>query len=72
MQNIIYSIIFFSDNVGKEIVSRFTTNFQTNKTFYTDANGRQMIKRTIDERSTWNVTIDEPIAGYISIYLSIL
>lgn len=33
------------DNVGKEIVSRFTTDLRTDATWYTDANGREMQKR---------------------------
>ncbi|CAG2183227.1 unnamed protein product, partial [Oppiella nova] len=33
------------DNIGKEVITRFETNFENNKEFYTDANGRQNVKR---------------------------
>ena len=33
------------DFIGKEIVSRFGTDLQTDKTWYTDANGKEMQKR---------------------------
>ena len=39
------AILFFRDKIGKEIISRFTTNLRSNKTFYTDANGREVLKR---------------------------
>jgi len=31
------------DNIGKEVITRFETNFENNKEFYTDANGRQNV-----------------------------
>ncbi|CAG2117424.1 unnamed protein product, partial [Medioppia subpectinata] len=34
------------DNIGKEVIVVFDTNLQNNKEFYTDANGRQNVKRT--------------------------
>jgi len=34
-----------NDNIGKEIISRYTTSMSTQKTFYTDANGREILKR---------------------------
>ena len=36
------------DGTGQEIVSHFETDFKTNNVFYTDANGRQTIKRRFD------------------------
>lgn len=33
------------DGVGKEVVTEITTNIASNKTFYTDSNGRDFIKR---------------------------
>ena len=41
----LYVCITCSDRLGKEIVSRFSTDLDTNKTWYTDANGREMQKR---------------------------
>lgn len=51
------------DNVGKEIVSRFFTVMKTNGVFYTDSNGREMLKRKRNFRETWKVDIKEPVAG---------
>jgi len=31
------------DHIGKEVISRFETDFKTDKTFYTEANGRQNV-----------------------------
>lgn len=31
--------------------------------FYTDSNGREMLERKTNYRPTWNVNIQEPIAG---------
>lgn len=33
------------DGIGKEVVTRISTSMETNKTFYTDSNGRDFIKR---------------------------
>lgn len=33
------------DDIGKEIITQFKTTMKTNKTFYTDSNGRDFIKR---------------------------
>lgn len=51
------------NNYGKEIISRFTSDLKTSGIFYTDANGREMIKRTRDHRDTWNLNQTEEIAG---------
>eukprot|EP01121_Diplochlamys_sp_Union-15-3_P008287 TRINITY_DN2194_c0_g1_i2.p1 TRINITY_DN2194_c0_g1~~TRINITY_DN2194_c0_g1_i2.p1 ORF type:complete len:225 (+),score=31.45 TRINITY_DN2194_c0_g1_i2:483-1157(+) len=51
-----------SDGIGKEIISRYSTGLNTNKTWWTDSNGDEMQERIFDYRPTWNLTIDEPIA----------
>ncbi|KAJ6646687.1 Lysosomal alpha-mannosidase [Pseudolycoriella hygida] len=51
------------DDVGKEIVTRFTTDINNNGVFYTDSNGREMIRREINKRGTWNLQVNEPISG---------
>ena len=33
------------------------------KTFYTDSNGREYLKRVRDVRPTWNLTVTEPVSG---------
>jgi hypothetical protein len=38
-------VLFFSDNVGKEVVSRFQTSLNNKNLFYTDANGREVLQR---------------------------
>jgi len=52
-----------ADNIGKEIVSRFDSNLTTSGVFYTDANGRQVLRRVRNFRPTWNYTITEPTSG---------
>ncbi|XP_077999782.1 lysosomal alpha-mannosidase-like isoform X1 [Glandiceps talaboti] len=53
----------FKDGLGREVISRFDTNLATNKTFYTDANGRQMMERIRNHRDTWNYNDTEPVSG---------
>ncbi|XP_041983730.1 lysosomal alpha-mannosidase-like isoform X1 [Aricia agestis] len=55
--------IDISDDIGKEYVVRYNTNVLNNGIFYTDSNGRQMLKRKLNERPQWNLTLEEPIAG---------
>lgn len=54
---------FSSDWNGKEIITRYTTDIPSNKTFYTDSNGRRWVKRILNYRSSWNMTVHEPVAG---------
>lgn len=52
------------DGVGKEVVSRVVwEDTRTNGTFYTDSNGREILKRVRDFRSTWQLKNLEPVAG---------
>ena len=37
------------DSNGKEIVTKITTPLKTQKTFYTDSNGRDFLKRVSGE-----------------------
>ena len=34
-----------SDDQGKEVINMIQTDLKTDKTFYTDANGRELLKR---------------------------
>lgn len=54
---------FRRDGIGKEVVSKFTTNFKTDGAFYTDSNGRQLLKRVRNQRPTWDLELEEPISG---------
>nr|XP_060620901.1 lysosomal alpha-mannosidase [Anolis sagrei ordinatus] len=51
------------DGLGKEIISRFETNLQTDGLFYTDSNGREILERRRNYRATWNLSQTEPVAG---------
>ncbi|GMH25687.1 hypothetical protein Nepgr_027530 [Nepenthes gracilis] len=60
------------DGIGKEIITQITTSMKTNKTFYTDSNGRDFIKRVRDYRTDWDLDVNQPIAGnYYPINLGI-
>ncbi|XP_068639714.1 alpha-mannosidase isoform X2 [Aristolochia californica] len=60
------------DGVGKEVITRMTANMATNKTFYTDSNGRDFIKRVRDYREDWPLDVHQPVAGnYYPINLGI-
>ncbi|KAI8431712.1 hypothetical protein MSG28_016181 [Choristoneura fumiferana] len=49
--------------LGTEYVLRFQTDLDTNGVFYTDSNGRQILKRVRNYRPQWNLTLQEPIPG---------
>uniref|UniRef100_A0AAG5DR66 Alpha-mannosidase n=1 Tax=Anopheles atroparvus TaxID=41427 RepID=A0AAG5DR66_ANOAO len=51
------------DGIGKEVVSRFYTAAQSGGVFWTDANGREMIRRVRNHRDTWNIGLLEKISG---------
>ena len=51
------------DNFGKEVISRFYTVMKTKGVFYTDSNGREMLKRQRNHRDTWKVDLKEQVAG---------
>ncbi|XP_059608045.1 lysosomal alpha-mannosidase-like [Phlebotomus argentipes] len=51
------------DRIGKEIVSRFVSDIASSRTFYTDSNGREMIRRVRNQRETWNLLLQEKISG---------
>lgn len=52
------------DQIGKEIVSVFSTDLKTDGLFYTDSNGRQLLKRVRNQRPTYAYNVsDEPIAS---------
>ncbi|XP_063885164.1 lysosomal alpha-mannosidase-like isoform X4 [Scylla paramamosain] len=52
------------DKIGLEVVSRVDwSSITTGNTFYTDSNGREMLKRVKDYRPTWRLHNLEPVAG---------
>lgn len=50
------------DKIGKEIVTKYTSQIQSNGEFYTDSNGREMLMRKRNFR-TYKANIQEPVAG---------
>ncbi|KAK4798026.1 hypothetical protein SAY86_030352 [Trapa natans] len=60
------------DGIGKEVATQISTSMKTNKTFYTDSNGRDFIERIRDYRTDWNLEVNQPAAGnYYPINLGI-
>jgi hypothetical protein len=51
------------DNFGKEVITRYTTGIASGGYVYTDSNGREMQTRLFNYRPTWNLTVEEPVAG---------
>lgn len=49
--------------MGKEVISRFDTPLDTKGYFYTDSNGREILKRRRNYRPTWKLNQTEPVAG---------
>ena len=45
------------------VCDRYTSNISSGEVFYTDANGREMQKRTRNARPSWNLTVTEPVSG---------
>ncbi|XP_077862730.1 LOW QUALITY PROTEIN: lysosomal alpha-mannosidase-like [Saccoglossus kowalevskii] len=53
----------FKDGLGKEIISRFDTSLKNDGIFYTDSNGRQIMKRRRNHRDTFPYINTDPVAG---------
>uniref|UniRef100_A0A6E8VVM0 Alpha-mannosidase n=1 Tax=Anopheles coluzzii TaxID=1518534 RepID=A0A6E8VVM0_ANOCL len=51
------------DSKGKEIISRFESDIKSEGTFWTDSNGREMLRRVRNYRETWELDLVEPVAG---------
>eukprot|EP00456_Euglypha_rotunda_P038373 TRINITY_DN2949_c0_g1_i3.p1 TRINITY_DN2949_c0_g1~~TRINITY_DN2949_c0_g1_i3.p1 ORF type:complete len:782 (+),score=111.62 TRINITY_DN2949_c0_g1_i3:151-2346(+) len=51
------------DNIGKEIISRFSSDVSSGTVSYTDSNGREFIQRIKDTRFSYNYTVVQPVAG---------
>ncbi|XP_046975975.1 lysosomal alpha-mannosidase-like [Vanessa cardui] len=52
-----------SDNLGKDVFIRYMTNLENNGVFYTDANGRQTIKRIRNKRALYEPYNLDQVAG---------
>lgn len=54
------------NNWGKEVIVKYASGLKSAKTFYTDSNGKEMVKRVVDKRGPsypQPFNISEPIAG---------
>lgn len=56
-----YSI--YRNGYGKEVITRYSTELDTDRVFYTDSNGREMIYRKRNYRPTYEYTTEEPQSG---------
>lgn len=54
---------YFSDGIGKEVITKFSSNLKNEGEFYTDSNGRDMMKRKLNYRPTWDLKLEEPVSG---------
>lgn len=48
---------------GKSVISRFSADIESDGNFYTDSNGREMLRRRRNSRDTWTVKLKERIPG---------
>jgi len=53
----------FEDGLGREVITRYTSQIRNQGKFYSDSNGREMIERIRDFRSTWKLNNTQPIAS---------
>lgn len=51
------------DDTGREIVTRFKSDLSSNGVFYTDSNGREMIKRERNKREYFEPDMSESVSG---------
>ncbi|XP_067625390.1 lysosomal alpha-mannosidase [Eurosta solidaginis] len=52
-----------NDSIGKEVITRFTSNLQSNGIFYTDSNGREMLRRERNKREYFKPNMTEAESG---------
>ncbi|CAH2083582.1 unnamed protein product [Euphydryas editha] len=55
--------VSINDDLGKEVFIRYTTDLENKGVFYTDANGRQTVKRIRDRRALYEPYNLDHIAG---------
>jgi alpha-mannosidase len=46
-----------SDNLGKEVITRFTTDVNSGSSFYTDSNAREFLERVRNYRETYTLNL---------------
>jgi len=50
------------DGIGKEIISRFSTNIDSGGAFFTDSNGREFMERTRGDNKLYGTLEHDPVA----------
>eukprot|EP01129_Flabellula_baltica_P000848 TRINITY_DN1078_c0_g1_i1.p1 TRINITY_DN1078_c0_g1~~TRINITY_DN1078_c0_g1_i1.p1 ORF type:complete len:965 (+),score=111.58 TRINITY_DN1078_c0_g1_i1:28-2895(+) len=55
--------IDISNGDGKEIIVRYNTDIENGKTFFTDSQGQEMIKRVLNHRDSYKLNLQEHISG---------
>ena len=45
------------DGIGKEVVTKFSSDINSGDTFHTDSNGREFLDRVINYRETWDMEV---------------
>ncbi|PAA64962.1 hypothetical protein BOX15_Mlig016937g1 [Macrostomum lignano] len=53
----------YDANTGREVIVRYDSQLSSSATFYTDANGRQVMRRVRDYRPSWPLQQTEKVAG---------
>lgn len=51
------------DQIGKEVITKYSSDIQSEGIFYTDSNGREYVERKRNYRPSWNLQVNEPVAG---------
>jgi hypothetical protein len=52
-----------ADADGKNVVSRFVSSLASADSLYTDAQGQEMQHRRLNQRPSWHLKVNEPVAG---------
>jgi len=52
-----------SDGQGREVITKFVSGLKSASKFFTDANGREVLERTLNTRATWPLQVHEPESG---------
>ena len=55
--------IAFEDGISREVVTKYTTDIQSQGELWTDANGREFQRRVRNQRLSFNYSVVDPIAG---------
>ena len=58
----VVSPIPVDDGIGKEIISRFSTNIDNGGAFFTDSNGREFMERTRGDNKLYGTPEHDPVA----------